>query len=263
MSKAKLEVEGLRLSLGGKTILDDLSFSVEPGRFVAVLGPNGSGKTTLLRALYRAILPDQGSIHLDGQSLHAMSRPAIARQVAVLRQEAHLGFSFRVDEYVMLGRSAHQRLLARDRPEDRAIVQEVMALTHTAVFQKRSIDELSGGERQRVLLARALAQSPSLLLLDELTNHLDLRHSLELFQMIRSLGITTLAALHDLNLAESYADEVILLHQGQLKAMGTPEQVLTPERIWEVFGVRAERLHTKANRPVLAFSREIATPDRA
>ena len=249
-----LEVRGLSVELGGAKILEDVSFALPRGGFTAVLGPNGSGKTTLLRALYRAVAPTRGESPLAGRPRAALERRALARQVAVLRQEPELAFDFLVEELVLMGRAPHQRLLTSDRPEDRQIAARCLALTDAAHLARRSFGTLSGGEKQRVLLARALAQEPQLLLLDEPTNHLDVRHQLEVLTLAARLGITVIAALHDLNQTFAFADRALLLHRGRLLAFGAPAEVLAPERIAAVFGVEVDRLERSAGAPVLAFS---------
>jgi iron complex transport system ATP-binding protein len=247
-----IDVRDLSVDLGGKRILDGISFGVEEGSFHAVVGPNGSGKTTLIRSLYRAIDRASGTIRIDGAPIETFDRRALARTIAVLRQEPDLAFDFLVEELVMMGRSPYKNLFDPDREEDREIVRRALELTDVADLGRRNFTTLSGGERQRVLLARALAQRPRILLLDEPTNHLDIRHQLDVLRRVRELGLTVLAALHDLNLADRFATSVLLLDRGRAVAEGPPEVVLTPERIRQIFGVSALRLaHERGG--VLAF----------
>lgn len=254
MAEGMIEVTGLCVDLGGKAILADVEFSVARGAFAVVVGPNGSGKTTLIRSLYRSVEPSRGAVLLDGTPVSAMDRRSIARTMAVLRQEPDLEFDFLVQELVLMGRSPHKGLFDPDSAEDRRTVSEAMDLTDVASLKSRRFSTLSGGEKQRVLLARALAQKPKILLLDEPTNHLDVRHQLDVLHRVRALGLTVVAALHDLNLADTFATQVLVLHAGRLAAEGTPEETLTAERIRETFGVGARRVHYD-DRSVIAFER--------
>ncbi len=250
--RAPIEVRDLAVDLGGRRILDGVTFSVDEGAFSVVVGPNGSGKTTLIRSLYRAVGRAGGSIELDGVSVDALDRRALGRKIAVLRQEPELAFDFLVEELVMMGRSPYQGLFDPDSRDDREIVERSLELTDALTLRRRNYSTLSGGERQRVLLARALAQRPRILLLDEPTNHLDVRHQLDVLGRVRELGLTVLAALHDLNLADRFSTQVLVLDGGRTVASGPPKEVLTPERIGATFGVSAVRLaHERGT--VLAF----------
>jgi iron complex transport system ATP-binding protein len=239
---AAIRAERLSVVLGGATVLDDVSLDVEEGGFSVVLGPNGSGKTTLIRTLYRAIDPSAGTVEVFGRRIDAVPRRELARTLAVLRQEPELEFEFVVEELVMIGRSPHKGLFDGNGPEDRAIVREALELTDAAHLAGRLFSTLSGGEKQRVLLARALAQRPRILLLDEPTNHLDVQHQLDILARVKGLGLTVVAALHDLALADAFATDVVILDRGRIFARGAPRDVLTPERIARVFGVTAERV---------------------
>jgi iron complex transport system ATP-binding protein len=230
--------------------LEGVSLSVAEGAFSVVVGPNGSGKTTLIRSLYRAIDRTDGAIRIDGTSIDALDRRALGRKIAVLRQEPDLAFDFLVEELVMIGRSPYKELFDPDLHEDREIVDRALELTDAANLKHRNFATLSGGERQRVLLARALAQRPRILLLDEPTNHLDVRHQLDVLRRVRELGLTVVAALHDLNLADRFATDVAMLDRGRLVACGAPEDVLTADRIRATFGVSAIRVEDPR---VLAF----------
>jgi iron complex transport system ATP-binding protein len=253
MVQRLLAVDDLTVELGGVEVLSGVSLNVDKGSFTAIVGPNGSGKTTLLRAIYRAVPRRRGSIAVLGSPIDALSRSELGRAIGVLRQEPPLSFDFLVEELVLMGRSPHKKLLDPDTNTDRDIVQESLAQTDVSHLATRAFSTLSGGEKQRVLLARALAQRPALLLLDEPTNHLDVKHQLEVLTCVRRLGITTVAALHDLNLLFSFATDALLLHRGRVLASGAPDKVLTPEHIHTAFGVDAETLTTKDARTVLAF----------
>ena len=242
MTGARLDVEDLAVALGGRRVLEGVSISVPPGRFAAVVGPNGSGKTTFIRALYRSVAPAAGRVRIDGADVANLSRGALGRTVAVLRQEGAPPFDFTVAELVAMGRSPFKGLLEPDDADDAARVADCLALCDLEALAGRSFSTLSGGEQQRVLLARALAQQPQVLLLDEPTNHLDLFHQLDLLGRVRTLGCTVVAALHEIALADRFADQVLLLDHGRAVAEGAPADVLTPERLGEVFRVAARRV---------------------
>ncbi|GAA1722115.1 ABC transporter ATP-binding protein [Nonomuraea bangladeshensis] len=235
----RLDLAGVSASIDARPIVTDVHLTAGPGEFVALIGPNGSGKSTLLRTVYRSLRPSAGAIRLDGQDLWRMRPRHAARHRAVLPQHGQGGDGFSVAEIVATGRHAHKRPLERDGAADRAAVATALERVGMGWAADRLISTLSGGERQRVLLARALAQEAPLLVLDEPTNHLDVGSQLLLLDLIRSLGLTLLAALHDLDHAASYADQVVVLRDGRVAGHGPPLEVLTPGFIEEVFGVRA------------------------
>jgi iron complex transport system ATP-binding protein len=229
---------------GRRTVLDSLSLTVPAGAFVALVGPNGSGKSTLVRAVTGAVPLAGGSIRLGGRDLRQLSAAARARQLAVLGQETKVDFAFSVQEVVGMGRMPHLRRFARESERDFQVIRQAMAATGTLDLADRSITTLSGGERQRVLFARALAQEPRLLILDEPTAHLDMAHSVELLGLVRRRnreeGLTVIAVLHDLNLAAQYADRILVLAEGRLVADGTPAAVVTPELIGRVWATAVQ-----------------------
>jgi iron complex transport system ATP-binding protein len=222
--------------------LRDISLTVAQGEFVSLVGPNGSGKTTLLRLLDRIYIPQKGHILLAGKSLLEYSRLEIARRIAFVPQEAGPIFPFTVLEIVLMGRSPHTRGMAFESPHDREIAREMMKLTDVDHLASHPVTALSGGERQRVFLARALAQQPEIILLDEPNAHLDIAHQLDIFGILRRLAthnrLTVVSVSHDLNLAASFSDRVAMLLCGSLAAVGTPDEVLTEDRIGEVFRTR-------------------------
>lgn len=235
----RLTVDGLHVTLDDTPVLHDVGLDVEPGQIVGLVGPNGSGKSTVLRAVYRSRRPVAGVVEVGGQDVWRLSSRAAARRTAaVLQAEAGTG-GLTVAETVALGRTPHQGVLGRDGQSDRRAVAEAMESCGIAWLADRDLSSLSGGERQRVLLARALAQAPELLVLDELTNHLDIRARFELLGLVRKTGITTLAALHDLDLAARLCDRLVVLHHGRVVAAGPVLDALTPDLLHEVFGVRA------------------------
>lgn len=232
----RLDVEGVTVEAAGKRLVDEIKLSVDSGAFVGLVGPNGSGKSTLLRCVYRALRPAAGVVRLDGDDVHALNPRAAARRLAALPQESSSEFDFTVAEVVGMGRLPHR---GRTAAEDRAICAEAMRATGVEHLAARGFLALSGGERQRVLIARALAQRPQVLVLDEPTNHLDIAHQLDVLSLVRASGLTALAALHDLNLAAAHCDLLYVLSAGRVVASGPPHDVLRPDLLAEVFGVRA------------------------
>jgi iron complex transport system ATP-binding protein len=226
----------------GKVILDGLVFDAPAGAVTALLGPNGAGKSSLLRILAGVQRPSSGSVHVDGDDLLGMRRRERARRVAFVEQDATTELPLTGRAVAALGRTPHEALLGGGDPASDEIVTRALADAGALDFADRVIPSLSGGERQRVLLARALAQQPRLLLLDEPMNHLDLAAQLEIFALLGRLaaeGVTVVAALHDLTLAAAHADHVVVLHHGIVVATGPTEATLTPDLIREVYGVRA------------------------
>lgn len=236
---AHLQADRLCWQAAAARIVRDVSLHAAQGEFVGLLGPNGSGKSTLLRMVYRVLQPAGGKVCVAGRDVWQVSARENARAMAVLAQEGAEAFDLRVRDMVLMGRTPHQSPFARDSDEDLRIVADALERTGTAHLTGRMFSTLSGGEKQRVLMARALAQQAPLLILDEPTNHLDVRHQFALMNLVRRLGLTTLAALHDLQLAAHYCDRLYLLRDGALVAQGTPAQVLTAEHIARVYGVRA------------------------
>ncbi|OHV08819.1 heme ABC transporter ATP-binding protein [Kushneria phosphatilytica] len=218
-------------------IVDDVTLSVQPGETLGLLGPNGAGKSSLLHLLAGLRRPDSGQVLLDDTPLRRLSRRQIARQLALLEQHATTDSDLSVEEVVQLGRTPHRGALRPWQPEDTRLILHALERVGLTELRRRRWHTLSGGERQRVQLARALAQQPRVLLLDEPTNHLDIQHQLDLLALVRHLAITSVVALHDLNLAAMFCDRLIVLHRGRMVAEGTPEMVLTPTLIREVYGV--------------------------
>jgi len=236
----KLIVDQLRITLDRTPILREVSLQAREGDIVGVVGPNGSGKSTLLRAVYRSLRPADGVVRVGDDDVWALSARAAARRTAAVLQDAGGNTTgLTVTEIVALGRAPHHGLLGRDGAEDRAAVSDAIDRCGVRPFAHRAYASLSGGERQRVLLARALAQQPRLLVLDELTNHLDIRARFELLDLIRATGVTALAVLHDLDLATRLCDHLVVLREGTVAAAGPVLDVLTPDLLADVFGIRA------------------------
>lgn len=235
----KLQAEGLRYSYGDKKAVDNLSFSVEDGEFVGLIGPNGSGKSTALKMIYRALRPQAGRVWLDGQDLLKMPYRQSARMLAAVSQENEVPFQFTVEEIAAMGRSPHKRLFEADSPEDKAIVAWALAQLGLTDLAQRNYAQISGGEKQRTVIARALAQQCPFFVLDEPANHLDIGYQMQIFSLVKGLGCSALSAVHDLNMAALYCDRIYILKNGRLVCQGSPEETLTPENIWEIYGVRS------------------------
>lgn len=247
-----LEADRVSWRRGGRLVIDGVTLRPRPGSTVGLLGPNGSGKSSLLRLLQGVAAPDAGAVTLDGAVLSTLRRREVARAVATVTQQAETEADLPVRDVVRLGRTPHRSLLGGDSADDLSAIER--ALEHVGLLAKADHlwRTLSGGERQRAHIARALAQEPRELLLDEPTNHLDIRHQLELLALVRELPVTTIVALHDLNLAALFCDDLLVLREGRVVAGGTPEQVLTPALIADVYGVRA-RVIVDRGRPHVLF----------
>jgi iron complex transport system ATP-binding protein len=223
----------------GHLILDGVTLAPEPGSVVGLLGPNGSGKSTLLRLLAGLLAPTAGVVTLDGALLSGLPRREVARRLAVVEQQADTQVELTVLDVVRLGRVPHRRAWTPATEQDEKAVRAALERTGLTDRGHQPWHTLSGGERQRVQIARALAQEPRELLLDEPTNHLDIHHQLDLLDLVAGLPVTTVVALHDLNLAAMYCDHVVVLHTGRVHSRGAPGDVLTQELIADVYGVRA------------------------
>ena len=236
-----LRLQDVRYSYAGapSEALAGVSLSVDAGQFVAVLGPNGSGKTTLVRIALGAVSPSHGSAEIEGRPARTWPRQELARLAGVVPQREDNLFPQRVRETVLLGRYPHLSMWGRERPEDHAAVQRALAACDVEQLANRWVWTLSGGEYQRVRIARALAQEPKLLVLDEPGVSLDLRHEMGLFELVRGLvdtqGLGVLMITHDLNLAARFADSLLLLNEGRSVASGAPTDVLTQEIVETVF----------------------------
>ncbi|GAA2229215.1 ABC transporter ATP-binding protein [Streptomyces amakusaensis] len=251
---ASLTLTGITYETDGRTLLHDVALDARPGETVGLVGPNGSGKTTLLRCVYGTLRPSAGSIRLDGDELTALGPKARARRVASVPQDSPGEFELTVREIVAMGRAPHKRFWEQDTADDASAVGDALGRLHITDLADRPFPSLSGGERQRALVARALVQRPALLVLDEPTNHLDIHYQLEILGLIRTLGTTSLLALHDLNLAAHYCDRIHVLQAGRLVASGTPHEVLTPELLAEVYRVKAEiAVHPATGSPTITY----------
>lgn len=234
-----IKVENLNFKYGDREILKEINLIFNTREFVAIIGPNGSGKTTLLKNISNVIVPDSGYIYLEKKLLNNYSPKELAKKMAVVPQDTSVDYNFSVYDLVMMGRNPYQDRWGRVNSKDREIVREVMELTDTLKFKSKKINELSGGERQRVIIARALAQKPEVLLLDEPTSSLDINYQGEIFDLLkllnRELNLSIILVSHDLNLTSQYCDRLILLKEGSIYKIGTPEEVLTENNIKNVY----------------------------
>lgn len=236
----RLRAEGLTLRYGSRVVIDDISLDVASGEFCVIVGPNASGKSTLLRGLARVMRPDSGVVLLDDDDVGGLDSREVARRLAILPQMQQFDVDLVVEELVWRGRTPHHRLLRPASEADQAAVERAIDLTGLTDLRGRPLRSLSGGERQRAWLALALAQEPRVLLLDEPTTFLDLRHQVEVMEVLRRLnedGLTVLAVLHDLAIASRYADRVVAIMGGRVVLDGPPSEVFTPEALSNVFGL--------------------------
>ncbi len=243
-------VDNVTFAYNGRKALREISFSVEKGEFIGVVGPNGSGKSTLIKLMSGLLSPLKGKIFYQGKPLAIYKREEIARNIAVVPQSFNLDFNFTVFEVIKMGRYVRRK----DNPQER--LREIIRRLELEDFKERFFPQLSGGEKQRVVLAQALAQEPEILLLDEPAAHLDISYQLKLFNLLKKFnqeGLTVVCVLHDLNLALNYPQRLVMLSEGQKIADGSPEEVLIPINIREVYGVEAS-LHQHAGKTFLTFS---------
>ncbi|WP_166345993.1 ABC transporter ATP-binding protein [Phytoactinopolyspora limicola] len=249
-----LRVDDVSWSVKGTVIVDGIELQGRPGEITGLLGPNGSGKTTLLRAIARLTRPDRGVVLLGGTDLSSLRRRDLARKLAVVEQHSGTDLDVTVLDVVLLGRTPYRSALQGDSEHDRVLALDALDQVDMLDLAGRKWTTLSGGEKQRVQLARALTQQPALLVLDEPTNHLDIAHALSLLALVRHAGLTTIAALHDLNLAAMFCDHLVVLNRGRLVAAGAPAEVLTPDLLREVYEVDADvSRHPQTGRPLLTF----------
>jgi len=237
---AKVTIEGLKFSYGKTRILDGLDIAVADREILSLVGPNGCGKTTLIKCI-SGILRPQGRVLLGGREVESMSRRDVARYIGYVPQSTTSVLTTTVFDTVLMGRKPRMGWRVGDEDIDRVV--EMMKLLSVEDFALRDFSELSGGQKQRVLIARALAQEPQVLLLDEPTSNLDIRHQLEVMETVRSLvkrtGVSAILAIHDLNLAARYSDTLVMLKEGKVHAFGDPFTLLTKENIRSIFGVEA------------------------
>jgi iron complex transport system ATP-binding protein len=234
-----LDIERISFNYGTARVLEDITFMADRGECIGIIGPNGSGKSTLLKTLSKILKPSSGRVVLSGKELERYSAKELARQMAVVPQDTNIDFDFTCLEVVLMGRNPHLKRFEIEGKHDMEIAKESMMLTSTWHLRERPFSEVSGGERQRVIIARALAQEPAVLLLDEPVSHLDINHQIEILDLVERLkgqrGLVVMIVLHDLNLAARYCDRLMLLHENRILATGSPADVLTQENISRAF----------------------------
>ncbi len=239
-----LEVRGLKYTYGKYLVLDGVDLPIVDGEVIGILGPNGCGKTTLLKNLNKNLEPTGGCVMLDGESMADLSKKEIAREVAVVPQTNEIRFAFTVRDIVAMGRMPFQGMMGAPSGEDERIVDEAIRRTGLSKHVDRHINTMSGGERQRVIIARAIAQTPKYLLMDEPTLHLDISMQFDALNLVHKLsretGLTVVIVSHDLGMVARYCDRIVMIHDHKVHCVGTPEEVLTSENMRTVFNVDAE-----------------------
>lgn len=251
----------IRVARGGRRVLHGVDITVHEGEVLGIVGPNGCGKSTLLMTLFRSLAAESGGILLDGDNLATLSRREIASRIAVVAQDREAGLALSVRDTVTLGRLSKGTLGRYGDKEDYIIASRAMERVGLTELEERLVTELSGGELQRVLIARAIAQDTPYLFLDEPTNHLDLRHQYALLDLIGGLGATTLIVLHDLNLAARICDRVIVLKEGEVQAVGTPRDVLTPDVLEPIYQLKVTPVDHDGHLQLLFSPGDAPTPD--
>ncbi|MDE0213630.1 MAG: ABC transporter ATP-binding protein [Chloroflexota bacterium] len=248
--------QALFFQVEARALLDGVDLQADHGQMVGLIGPNGAGKSTFLRAVSGVLRVQGGSVHLDGADLRSLASKEVAANLAIVPQIMPYTHGFTAMELVLMGRYPHLGRFQIEGKEDARIARGAMRLTETEQFAERTLDTLSGGERQRVIVSRALAQQPRVLLLDEPTANLDVLHQLKVLGLVRQLvddGLTAVAAIHDLTLAARFCDRLVLLSEGRVLGEGAPADVLTPELIGSAFGVEAV-VYPDPNTGALAIS---------
>ena len=234
----KLKVEDLSFKVENIEILNEINLSIDNGEFVGIIGPNGSGKSTLLKNIYNTITPTSGSIFVDNIPISSLSSKELAKKISTLTQHSGGDFDFSILDIVLMGRYAHSSMFSSTSKNDLEIAKEALVKVGLSHFENRSFLTLSGGEQQRVMIARAIVGENDFFILDEPTNHLDIRYQLEVMDILKSLEITIFSAIHDMNIASTYCDKLVLINHGKIVAIGTPIEVLTEENFNNVFGVK-------------------------
>ncbi len=249
-----LKVENLSFSYNKKEVVKNVSFDIKKGEFVGLIGPNGSGKSTVLKNIYRGLVPKNGKILLDNENILKMTYKKSARKMAVVSQEHEIFFDFKVEEIVAMGRSPHKKIFEIDDEKDKIIVKKALSQLGIEGLAKRNYKNLSGGEKQRTVIARAIAQEADFLILDEPTNHLDISYQMQMFEIVKSLDVTVLSAIHDLNLASLFCDRLIVMMDGEVVLEGTPKEVLNEKNIYDIYGVKADiKINENTDKPFISF----------
>lgn len=249
----EITLDNLKMTFDERTVLNNISLNIKKNKFTGIIGPNGSGKSTLLKCMYRILQPTEGFIYIDGKELSKYSIRETAQKQAVLAQHNYYNFDFEVLDVVLMGRSPYKKAMEQDNAEDYLLAKESLKIVGMEAFMRSNFSVLSGGEQQRVMLARALTQNTQCLILDEPTNHLDIKYQIQLLNIVKTRGLTILAAIHDLNMAAMYCDEIIAMRNGCILKTGTPEDVFTKEFIYDVFEVQTEIIRRADGRLTIIY----------
>jgi len=237
--KNSISTKSITFKYDESTIVDQISLQVKSGSFLTIIGPNGSGKSTLLKLIAANLTPDEGAILINDRQLSDFKMKDLAKEMAVVPQDTNVSYDFDVFDIVLMGRNPHLKRFQKEGDADFAIVRDAMEQTNTWHLRERKVNGISGGERQRVIIARALAQEPKIILLDEPTSSLDIHHQIEVLELLKRLNqekeVTIVAVLHDMNLAARYSQEVLLLHDGKIITMGQTEDVMTVENLQKAY----------------------------
>ena len=234
----EIQTESLDLAIDNETIVEKITLEVKNKEFVGLIGPNGSGKSTILRALYRSLKPQSGRIFFDGEDLETISLQQTAQRLGVMKQNSTLNFDFKVLDLVLMGRTPYKKPFELDSQADYKLAQSALAAVGLNGYEERLYNQLSGGEQQRVMIARVLTGQPQTLLLDEMTNHLDLYYQFHLLELIKNMQVEVLAVMHDLNLAAKFCQKLYLLKDGKIIAFGNTKDVLCSPIIEETFKIK-------------------------
>lgn len=237
-----IEINDIEFGYRESLVLKGISFNIKKGEFVSIIGPNGSGKSTLLKTLNNLYVPRNGRILIDGEEIDTYKKKDLAKKIAMVPQDTAIDYDFTVEDIVMMGRNPYKGRFQKDTDEDYKIVYEALEMTNTLYLKDRIITEISGGERQRVVIAKALAQKPSIILLDEPTSHLDINHQMDILNLLKRLneekGTTIILVIHDINLASRYSDKMILINHGKIQGIGTPEEVITINNMESTYNMK-------------------------
>ncbi|KGM95553.1 ABC transporter [Clostridium novyi A str. 4552] len=239
-----IEVKNLKFLYNSEKVLDDINITIEKGKFYSIIGPNGSGKTTLMKNICKILDANSGHIFINGKDINKMDFKNISKSISVVSQDTNIDFDFSVMDIVLMGRNPYIKMFSTESFEDIKMAREAMEFLDVWRLKDKNITSLSGGERQRVLIARAICQNTDIILLDEPISHLDITYQIELLNKLICLNhnkkITIISILHDLNLASTYSDYIILMNKGKIVDIGTSEQVLTKENIKNVYKIQVD-----------------------
>lgn len=255
---SQLHVEKLEFAYDQKKILEDVSLEIRSGEFTGIIGPNGSGKTTFAKLISKLLKAEDKTVYIDRDDINDFKIASLAKVMAVVPQATQINYDLTVYEVVLMGRTPHLKRFQKESKYDLDLVEKVMKETDTWQFKDRLIHQLSGGERQRVIIARALAQEPEILVLDEPVTYLDIHHQLQIMNLIKQLSsnrkMTIIMILHDLNYALKYCDHVVMLSEGRVFKYGSPKEVVTTDHIKSVYHIDVNIMnHPVTNHPMVVF----------